>query len=75
MQVILDFLTQLGQMVVFLVDFVISTIADLVYMTRLLGEVMVFLPDYFGWLPSAVVTFIMLIISIVVIYKIIGREG
>lgn len=75
MKVILDFFAQLGQYVIFLVDFVISTISDLVYMTKLLGEVIVFLPEYFGWLPSVVVTFIMLIISIVVIYKIIGREG
>lgn len=75
MDVIISFFRTIADYVVFLVEFVIGTITDLVYMTQLMGEIIIFLPDYLGWLPSAIVTFVMLIISIVVIYKIIGREG
>lgn len=58
-----------------LVNFVIDTIMDLVYMISLLGSMIGNIPAYFGWIPSAIVSSIVVIFSIVIIYKIIGREG
>lgn len=75
MSAIFDVLTGFIDLCTFIVDFVISTIEDLVYMVGLLGEITLKLPDYLGWLPSSIVTHFLLIISIVVVYKIIGREG
>lgn len=58
-----------------LIDFVVDLFEDLVYMIELLGEFIVNIPDYFSWLPGPVIAIIVSIFSIVVIYKIIGREG
>ena len=75
MGAILDVLTGFIDLCIFIVDFVISTIRDLIYMVSLLGEITTNLPSYLGWLPSQILTNFLLIISIVVVYKIIGREG
>lgn len=70
-----DMITGFIEAVIFCVEYLIGMISDLVYMTQLLGEMILQLPAYFGWMPTAVLTNFMLIISIVVIYKVIGREG
>lgn len=75
MGAILDVLSGFIDLCIFVVDFIISTIRDLLYMVGLLGELTVNLPDYLGWLPSSIMTHFLVIISIVVVYKIIGREG
>lgn len=72
---VFNLITSLVDIVLFICNFVISTIKDLVYMAELLAEMVLQLPSYLGWLPSVVLTNFMLIISIVVIYKVIGREG
>lgn len=75
MKAIIDFFSGFVDVIVSLVNFVIDTIMDLVYMISLLGSMITNIPAYFGWIPSAVVSSIIVIFSIVVIYKIIGREG
>ena len=75
MAALFDLLTGFIDLCTFIVDFVISTIRDLIYMVGLLGDITTNLPTYLGWLPSQILTHFLLIISIVVIYKIIGREG
>lgn len=63
-----DFFVTIGQ---FLFDFV----KDIIYMIEIVGEAVVQIPDYISWLPVEVVTIIVSIFAIVVIYKILGREG
>lgn len=63
-----DFFVTIGQ---FLYDFV----KDIIYMIELVGEAVAQIPDYISWLPVEVVTIIVSIFAIVVIYKILGREG
>lgn len=75
MQAILDFFTGLIDIVFSLVDFVISFIGDLLYVIQLTGNFLLQIPNYFGWLPSAFVTLIVTIFGVVVIYKVLGREG
>ena len=75
MGAIIDFLKGFVDIISSIVNFFISTIMDLVYMIGLLGSMLTNLPAYFGWIPSAIVSSILVIFSIVVIYKIIGREG
>ena len=65
---IVDFFTSV-------VDFVLDFISDLVYAIKLIGETVLNLPDFFGWLPGSIVTLLISLFAIVVIYKIIGREG
>lgn len=57
------------------VSFIIGFFQDLVYMISLLGKFIISLPSYLSWLPSTFITAITLIFTIVVIYKVLGREG
>lgn len=75
MDAILDFFKALGDAFVSVFDFVIAWNQDLFYTIKLLGQVVLNIPSYFSWLPGSVLALILLIISIVVIYKILGREG
>lgn len=75
MKDILEFLKGIGNAITSLIDFLISFVQDLVYIVQLTGEFVVNIPSYFSWLPSAAVTLIVTIFSVVVIYKIMGREG
>lgn len=75
MNALLDFLKGIGNAIVAVIDFVMGLFEDLVYMIKLLGQVVLNIPTYFSWLPPQVLVLIVLIISIVVVYKILGREG
>lgn len=75
MQALIDFFKGFADIVASLVDFVIDFVGDLLYVIQLLGGLLPKIPDMISWLPSAVVSLIVLTFSIVLIYKIIGREG
>lgn len=75
MNALLDFLKGIGNAIVSVIDFVMGLFEDLVYMIKLLGQVVLNIPNYFSWLPPQILALIVLIISIVVVYKILGREG
>lgn len=55
--------------------FVKDFTADTFEMIKLVGDTVKKIPDYFDWLPSEVAVALAAIFSIVVIYKILGREG
>lgn len=55
-------------------DFVISFFKEIVYIIQLLAGVVVNMPSYFTWLPSVVTTLLLTGISIIVVYKVIGRD-
>ncbi len=75
MKDILEFLKGIGNAITSLIDFLISFVQDIVYIVQLTGEYVANIPSYFSWLPSAAVALIVTIFSVVVIYKIMGREG
>lgn len=75
MQAIINFFSSLGNIIVSLVQFLIKFVTDLVYIIGLLGNTIISLPSMIGWLPSACITLVITAFSIVVIYKIMGREG
>lgn len=56
-------------------DFLIGFIEDIVYVVKLTAEFAVNIPDYFAWLPAPVLATVVSIFAIVVIYKVLGREG
>ena len=56
-------------------DFITHVFEEIVYIIQLLGTTISSIPSYFTWLPGSVVALIILTISIVVIYKVMGREG
>lgn len=57
------------------IDFVIGLFEDLIYIIRLTGAFVAKLPDLFSWLPVEALTLVLSIFAVVVIYKILGREG
>ena len=75
MQAIIDFFTTLGSVIVSVVEFVIKFFKDLIYVIGLLGNMILSLPAMIGWLPSVCISLTVTAFSIVVIYKIMGREG
>lgn len=75
MREILDFLKGLGEIITSLANFVFGLIEDLLYVVRLLGSLVVKIPDMIGFLPSAAVALVVTTFTIVLIYKILGREG
>lgn len=75
MQTLLDFFAGIGNAITAAFDFVISFFQDLIYMIKLLGKVVLNIPNYFTWLPAPALALLVLIISLVVVYKVLGREG
>lgn len=75
MDALLEFFRGIGTAITSIFDFVIGLFQDLIYMIKLLGQVVFNIPSYFSWLPAGVLSLIVVVIGIVVIYKILGREG
>lgn len=76
MQAIIDFFKGIIDGITAIVTFVVDLIADIVEMVRLVGEALLKIPEYLAYfIPGEVITGILVIFGVVVIYKIIGREG
>lgn len=75
MKAVVETLKGIAEAITSAIDFLFGIIEDLVYMVQLLGQFILDIPSYLSWLPSGVVAVFITIFSIVVIYKIIGREG
>lgn len=71
----LDYIKGIAEAVISVVNFIINLFKDLVYMIELLVNVVGNIPSYFSWLPAELLLIIVALISVVVIYKILGREG
>ena len=63
-----DFLWAVGK-------FLIDVILDLVYVVTLLGSLLPEIPVMIGWLPSTCISLTVTVFAVVLIYKILGREG
>lgn len=75
LQTIADFFLGLVDVITSLITFVVGMVEDLVYVVTLCTQFVLKIPSYFVWLPDVAVTLIVTTFGIVVIYKILGREG
>lgn len=75
MELIIQFLSSLGNAILSVYEFFVDTIQGLAYCVKLLAYFTVNIPDYFGWLPSEFVAIVVMVFGIAVTYKILGREG
>lgn len=75
LETIKDFFLSVADVITSLVDFVVGMITDLVYVVKLCGSFVLKIPTLFSWLPAPAVAIIVSIFAVVVIYKILGREG
>lgn len=75
MDAVISFFKGLGNAIISIFDFIISFFSDLIYVIQLLGKVVLSIPNYFSWLPDGITTMLITLFAIVVIYKVLGREG
>ena len=57
------------------IDFLIGFIEDIVYIVKITGEFVLEIPNYLSWLPAPVLVIVVVVFGVVVIYKVMGREG
>ncbi len=75
MDAVISFLISFANLISNLVQFLINLVKDLIYVVGLLAKMVVQIPNMIGWLPSACISLVLTLFSIVVIYKVLGREG
>lgn len=75
MSAVLDFLQGIASGVTAALDFLMGLIQDVAYVVKITAEFVTQIPSYISWLPAPVVAIIVSIFVVVVIYKILGREG
>lgn len=74
MTAITNFLQGIAEGFQAIIAFVQTLIEDTAYIAQLLGEFVVQIPDYLSFLPAPVLTIIVTLFTVVVIYKILGRD-
>lgn len=75
MTAIINFLTGIADGIIALVEFMASMIADVLYVVQLTAEFVVQIPSYLAILPTEILAIVTTAFVVVVIYKILGREG
>lgn len=74
MDVLIDFISGIGDAFLGVIDFVVSMVTDLVFLVQLLGDILLQIPTFFSWLPAEVSAVLVIGVSIASILKIAGRE-
>lgn len=72
---IFEVVSKIGEFLTTAWDFVVGLIQDTLDMIKLVGETVTKLPDYFSWMPDYLLASLLVIFGVVVVYKILGREG
>ena len=75
MQAVIDFFVGITDIITSLIDFVISFVSDLVYVIQLTSAFVIKIPMIFSFMPNEALSILVLIFGVVVIYKVLGREG
>lgn len=75
MDSVISFFQGIGNAITSAFDFVVSLVSDIVYLIQLTGKFLGQLPAYFSWMPAEISTLLLVLFTIVVLYKILGREG
>jgi len=75
MDALLSFVESIGNGLNAILDFCISFFEDVAYIVKLTAEYVAKIPSFFSWLPAPVLAIIVSAFAVVVIYKVIGREG
>lgn len=75
MSTLIEFFKGFGDAVVSVFDFIISFFQDIAYLIKLTGDFVLRIPQYLSFIPPEVMALITLILTIVVLYKVLGREG
>lgn len=74
MTAIVNIITGFFDVIKSVVDFVITFFSDVVYIVKTLGQFIIKAPLLFGFLPPAVLGIFLVGLSVVIIYKVVGRD-
>lgn len=72
---ILDFFETIGGYISTAWDFLVDFFKDTLELITLVGETVLKLPDYLSFLPERLLVPLLALFTVVVLYKILGREG
>lgn len=75
MDAVIKFLKGIASGVKAGVDFLLDFIKDVAYVVELTAKFVAKIPDYFSMFPAEILAIIVAMFAVVVIYKILGREG
>lgn len=75
MQAIVNFLSGFGETILKLWEFFIALFKDFFQFLELIFKLPVFLADCFTWLPPDIWLPLSILFGVVILYKILGREG
>lgn len=75
MDAVINFFTGIGNAITSVIDFVISFFSDFLSLLQLLSIVPQYVAGSLRWIPDKFLVMAGLLISIVILYKILGREG
>lgn len=75
MDAIISFFSGIADGALALVEFMLSMVEDVLFVVQLTGEFVTKIPSYIDWLPTEVVAIVVSLFGVVVVYKILGREG
>lgn len=75
MQVIIDFFAGIGDAVTSAFQWFAGFIEDTVYFVQLLGEAVAKIPGYFAWIPAEALVVLLVLVGVIVVCRILGREG
>lgn len=73
MEDIIDYFESIAEFFESIIDFIFWLIDDIVYMIELTGTLLANIGDLFIWLPGTVYVTLSCIVSILIIYKILGK--
>lgn len=70
---IFDVIKSFFGFIIDVVGFLITLLGDMVEVVKLIGKTVLAIPAYLGFLPSAVVALFSVCLTVVVLYKVMGR--
>lgn len=70
-----EWLLGITETITTVIDFVITFFKDFISLLKVLAHVPQYIITSMSWIPSDLLAMVMVIISAVILYKILGREG
>lgn len=74
MQAIIDLFKNIASFFKSVIDFVVNLFNDLIYVIQVIGQAIARIPTYLAFIPQAVVGLFVLALTVIVVYKIAGRD-
>ena len=75
MDAIIEFFEGITDAITSVFDWFAGFLSDTVYFVELIGEVVASVPDYFSWLPEEALVALGVLLAVIVVCRILGREG